>query len=51
MKQGKHLTQEGLEQIVSIKAAINNGLSDQLIKAFPQVTKLVRPLYISSNEL
>lgn len=51
MKQGKHLTQEGLEQIVSIKAAINYGLSDQLIKAFPQVTKLVRPLYISSNEL
>lgn len=51
MKQGKHLTQEGLEQIVSIKAAINNGLSDQLIKAFPQITKLVRPLYIPSNEL
>lgn len=26
-------------------------MSDQLIKAFPQVTKLVRPLYTSSNEL
>ena len=30
MKEKIHLTKEGLQQIVNIKASINNGLSDKL---------------------
>jgi hypothetical protein len=40
----KHLTQEGLEKIVSIKASFNWGLSDDLKPAFPHVTPEARPL-------
>jgi len=31
----EHLTSEGLREIISIKASINNGLSEQLKIAFP----------------
>ena len=50
MTDGKHLTLEGLEQIVSIKAAINFGLSNQLINAFSNVKPINRPSYIPNNE-
>ena len=33
----EHLTSEGFEQIVSIKASINNGLSESLKEAFPYI--------------
>lgn len=46
MADGKHLTTQGLEQIISRKAAINLGLSNQLKEAFPQNNNIVRPIYI-----
>lgn len=33
MQRKEHLTQEGLEKIVSIKASLNRGLSDDIKKA------------------
>lgn len=41
-----HLTQEGLRNIVSIKASLNKGLSDKLKEAFPPelLIPISRPL-------
>jgi hypothetical protein len=44
MEQGKHLTLEGLNQIVSIKASLNNGeLSDTLKSAFLDIKPASKP--------
>lgn len=40
----EHLTQEGFERIVAIKASINWGLSDKLKTAFPNITPMPRLL-------
>jgi hypothetical protein len=40
----EHLTKEGLQEIVSIKASMNKGLSDELKKAYPNVIEAPRPL-------
>jgi hypothetical protein len=40
----KHVTLEGLLQIISIKAAMNSGLSDTLKAAFPNINPVSRPL-------
>jgi hypothetical protein len=44
MKNKKHLTIEGLKKIVTIKASINLGLSDELKGAFPGIVPIQRPL-------
>jgi len=42
----KHLTTEGLRQIVGIKALLRNkGLSDSLLEAFPDITPAILPYY------
>ena len=46
----EHLTQEGLKQIAMIRASSNNGLSDELKFAFPDVTSIKRPL-ITNQEI
>ena len=38
-----HLTKEGLNKIVKIKASINKGLSDELKTAFPSIKPVKRP--------
>ena len=43
----EHLTPEGLEKIIAIKASINNGLSDDLKVAFPKINPVDRP--VASN--
>jgi hypothetical protein len=43
IKRGEHLTIEGLNKIVAIKASMNNGLPDELKKAFPNVKAIQRP--------
>jgi hypothetical protein len=44
MEQGKHLTVEGLNEIMSIKAVMNNqGISDSLNLAFPNIEPILRP--------
>ena len=40
----EHLTEDGLQKIVAIKAAMNRGLSEDLQIAFPSVTPVSRPL-------
>ena len=40
----EHLTEDGLQKIIAIKASMNWGLSEELKKAFPNVVPVVRPL-------
>lgn len=42
----EHLTSEGLEKILAIKASINRGLSDELKAAFPNIVPVKRPLVV-----
>ena len=39
----EHLTKKGLNKIVSIKAVINLGLSDELQLYFPDIQPVIRP--------
>ena len=45
----EHLTKQGLDKIVSIKASINKGLSNELKAAFPLVTPVQRPLVLDQE--
>lgn len=42
MQRKEHLAQEGLEKIVSIKAFLNQGLADDIKKAFPAIKPVSR---------
>ena len=44
MKDNEHLTKAGLEKILSIKAVLNRGLSDKLVKEFPQISPIEKPV-------
>ena len=44
MNRKKHLTIDGLHKIVSIRASINLGLSNDLKAAFPGIVPIKRPL-------
>ena len=44
IKNKKHLTVEGLKQIVALKAKSNLGLSEKLVSAFPDVVPVERPI-------
>jgi hypothetical protein len=39
----KHLTIEGLHELISIRASLNKGLADRLKLAFPNIKPVVRP--------
>ena len=39
----EHLTFEGLQQIVNLRASINNGLSSKLTEAFPDTIQFKDP--------
>ncbi len=41
IKNKDHLTEEGLRQIVALKASLNKGLSDELKSAFPNITPAI----------
>lgn len=43
----EHLTKEGFNQLLAIKASSNKGFSDVLKKAFPNVIPIPRPLITS----
>jgi len=45
IKQKKHLTQAGFEEVLALKSSLNKGLPDDLKSAFPNVVPLVRPEY------
>lgn len=39
----EHLTSEGLDKIVAIKAAMNRGLPEELASSFPYILPKLRP--------
>lgn len=43
-KNKEHLTAYGFKEILSIRASMNLGLSDDLKTAFPDITPFPRPL-------
>jgi len=43
MNRKEHLTQDGLRQIVGLRAAMNTGLSEKQKAAFPNIIPAVRP--------
>jgi aspartate ammonia-lyase len=45
----KHLTEEGLKKILSLKASMNKGLSSSLQAAFPNLAPLSRPLVLNQR--
>ena len=47
----EHLTVEGLQKIVSIKAVLNKGLPQNLQAAFPEVVSAIRPIVTSQRIL
>ena len=52
MKEGKHLTLEGLNKIVSIKATLNGTeLSDTLSKAFPEIKRVINEVALKKEIL
>jgi hypothetical protein len=46
IKEKRHLTPEGLLDLVALKGSLNWGLSDGLVKAFPNVVSVKRPEYV-----
>jgi len=47
----EHLTQEGLDKVMSIKASLNKGLSPKEKVAFPNIVPVERPLLVESPEI
>ncbi len=45
----KHLTIEGLHELISIRASLNKGLTDRLKLAFPNIKPIVRPERVITN--
>jgi hypothetical protein len=50
MDKKEHLTMEGLQKIINIKASMNLGLSENLIKAFSNTKPVSRP-YIQKSQV
>jgi hypothetical protein len=44
MQRKEHLTAEGLQKIVNIRASLNRGLTPLLLETFPNTVALARPL-------
>lgn len=49
MQQGEHLTTDGLQSIVNLKASLNLGLSESLKAAFPQTLQMERKFVVEQN--
>ena len=49
MSRKEHLTIEGLQQIVNIRASMNKGLSPELKMAFPNTIPVKRPLIVDQE--
>jgi hypothetical protein len=48
-KSGGHLTLEGLQEIINIRASINLGLSEDLKASFPLTEEISRVLVENKN--
>jgi hypothetical protein len=49
MNNKAHLTEEGLQQIINLRASMNLGLSDLQKSAFPNYNPVARPIIISTE--
>ena len=49
LKNKEHLTREGINKLIAIKASLNLGLSDELKTAFPEVVPVNRPIVSNQN--
>ena len=49
MQRKEHLTAEGLQKIVNIRASLNKGLTSLLLEAFPNTVALTRPTLPSTS--
>lgn len=49
MKKKEHLTQDGLNKIVAIKSSLNNGLTESLNTAFPNIVPANRPVVLNQE--
>jgi hypothetical protein len=49
MNRKEHLTLEGLKKVVSLKASINNGLSEEQKAAFSDLVPVHRPLVVDKE--
>ena len=51
LKSGQHLSIEGLQAIINIRASINLGLSENLKTAFPDTVPVLRPIIEKKNPI
>ena len=51
IKNKEHLTREGLNKILSIKASMNLGLSEELKLSFPNIVPKPRPLLLDRGSI
>lgn len=49
MLNNEHKSLEGFKKILSFKASMNEGLSDELKAAFPEIVPMDRPLVNNKN--
>ncbi|RYE12473.1 MAG: hypothetical protein EOP34_10770 [Rickettsiales bacterium] len=47
IKSKKHLTKKGFIEILSLKASLNNGLTEELKRVFPNIVPSLRPQTIT----
>jgi len=47
---GRHITLEGLQEIVNIRASLNKGLTERLLLAFPQTIPVIRPIVVEAHQ-
>jgi hypothetical protein len=47
MEKKEHLTIEGVQKIINLKASVNKGLTDELKIAFPKTIPIQRPLVVN----
>lgn len=51
MADKKHLTEQGIEEIVSIRASLNKGLSSKIITYFPNIIPFEKPVMNSIEKI
>jgi len=51
MQRKEHLTAEGLQNIINIRASLNRGLTPLLLEAFPNTVALARPSLLPETKL
>ena len=49
IKQKEHLTPDGLNKIIALRASMNKGLSDEFLEAFPGIQPVQLPIVTSQK--